>query len=267
MSFKCGICGKEYDTVAERAACEASCMKAAKVNSAAYMEEFNDIREKFNAFTDALVSFIHKNHFDHAFLSNTEDGFRFCISRGSDNLGLRHEVEYTSHDDELLSTDDYQVARGVDVIRAAQLENINTALDVYDMFRHLDINEDELFDDSDDSDNSDCCSCCDSTCDCNAKSEASAAKTADSPAEPAPKCADSGTTEESKPTFTAEVYRDVNNRLDPESVIFTVRSDDPDSDISVRFSSEIASKMPFGDVMTCLSEIIAGFDKNKSGNK
>lgn len=43
--FKCEICGKEYKTVAERAACEAACLKKLEADQAAKKAEEAKARE------------------------------------------------------------------------------------------------------------------------------------------------------------------------------------------------------------------------------
>lgn len=63
MKFKCEICGKTYDTIEERAACEMACAKKKKAAAEAAVKEAQDkekkaLREKITssiAVTDALV--------------------------------------------------------------------------------------------------------------------------------------------------------------------------------------------------------------------
>ena len=256
MSFKCGICGKEYETVEERAACEASCLESqGNTYKESCMKVFEDVSMKFNAFTDALIDFIHTYNFSDAMLHNTEDGFRFCVTDRANDIGLVYSVDYTPvSEDALESRDEIEETSAREAMRQAHVDNIDCALDYLERIDAEDIDEDDLFEADEEVEEPKTAHKCAAQGTTPCKKCASATKKAEKPA-------DKDDVDNAEPVFTIKVNGKTLDSADFESMLVSAFAPaKTGSKVTVGFSSDEARNTPFGSVMNSIFAAIKALD-------
>ena len=259
MSFKCGICGKEYETVEERAACEASCLEnQGNTYKESCMCAFEGVSEKFNAFTDALIDFIHTYNFSDAMLHNTDDGFRFCVTDRASDIGLVHSIDYVPvSKDELQSSDEIEETSAREAMKQAHIDNIDCALAYLEREDAEEVDEDDLFEDEEDVEEPETapkCAAQGTTC----KKCASAPKKVE-------KSVDKDNVDNVEPVFTIKVNGKTFDSADFESMLVSAFAPaKAGSKVTVGFSSDEARNTPFGSVMNSIFAAIKALDDYKS---
>lgn len=256
MSFKCGICGKEYETVEERAACEASCLdNQGNTYKESCMNAFEDVSMKFSAFTDALIDFIHTYNFSDAMLHNTDDGFRFCVTDKASDIGLVYSIDYTPvSKDALESRDEIEETSAREAMRQAHVDNIDCALAYLERVDDEDIDEDDLFEADEEVEEPKTAPKCAAQGTTTCKKCVSATKKAEKPAE-------KDDVDNAEPVFTIKVNGKTLDSADFESMLVSAFAPaKAGSKVTVGFSSDEARNTPFGSVMNSIFAAIKALD-------